>query len=183
VNKAILNTASMNNKFYDFIEVLRDANVPISTDEVLSLFNAISLIKADEITVFRQTLQTTLIKDYTDIPVFEKCFSDFFLRDGKITPDNMTRIDQGSESIPDNMMDELDDLVRDFLDSLSTDIYLKKTRNICWPCSLKNRWKRMLQAGWGLTSSSLKNHWCSRLITGTGINRNRMWILKSMKFF
>jgi len=65
-------------KFYDFIDVLKDANVSISTDEVLTLFTALSHIPLSDRAVFRQTLSTTLIKDYTDIPVFEKCFARFF---------------------------------------------------------------------------------------------------------
>lgn len=57
---------------------MRDANVSISTDEVLSLFNALPHISIQDKYVFKQTLQTTLIKDYTDICVFERCFEKFF---------------------------------------------------------------------------------------------------------
>ncbi len=45
---------------------------------MLSLFNALPYISLLEKTAFRQTLKTTLVKDYTDIPVFDKCFDDFF---------------------------------------------------------------------------------------------------------
>lgn len=127
---ATLNTASMNKKFYDFIDILKDADVPISTDEVLSMFNAITLITANDGIIFKQTLQTTLIKDYTDIPVFEKCFSTFFLKDGKIAPNDITLMDSirdKSSSVPDNMMDELDEKMKDFLNSIATNMLFEKT--------------------------------------------------------
>ncbi len=123
---AALNSAPMNKKFYDFIEVLRDANVPVSTDEILSLFNALPLITADDISVFRQTLQTTLIKDYTDIPVFRKCFSEFFLKDGKIILDDKALQDM-SKLIPDNIIDEIDKKMKDFIGSISENMIFEKS--------------------------------------------------------
>lgn len=71
------NTA-INRKMYDFMGILRDASISISTDEVLSLFNALDHTSVGNRRVFKQTLQTTLIKDFTDIPAFEKCFDAFF---------------------------------------------------------------------------------------------------------
>ena len=50
----------------------------ISAEELLALFSALPHISLLEKEVFRQTLKTTLVKDYTDIPVFDKCFNDFF---------------------------------------------------------------------------------------------------------
>jgi uncharacterized protein with von Willebrand factor type A (vWA) domain len=60
------------------MDVLRDASINISTDEVLSLFNALPHITLMDKQVFKQTLKTTLVKDYTDIPVFDRCFEEFF---------------------------------------------------------------------------------------------------------
>lgn len=65
-------------KLYEFMDVLRHADVSISTDEVLSMFNALPHISMMDKTVFRQALKTTLVKDYTDIPVFDRCFDEFF---------------------------------------------------------------------------------------------------------
>ena len=127
---ALLNTASMNKKFYDFIEVLRDANVPVSTDEILSLFNAMPLITVNDETVFRQALQTTLIKDYTDIPVFEKCFSKFFMKDGQINLHNINQMDSvmdRDKSVPDNMLDEIDNRMKNFFDSISENLIFEKS--------------------------------------------------------
>jgi uncharacterized protein with von Willebrand factor type A (vWA) domain len=45
---------------------------------VISLFSALPHIRILEKKTFRQTLKTCLIKDYTDIPIFEKCFDEFF---------------------------------------------------------------------------------------------------------
>ena len=64
------------------MDVLRDASVNISTDEVLSLFNALPHISLTDKPVFRQALKTTLVKDYTDIPVFDRCFDEFFCGSG-----------------------------------------------------------------------------------------------------
>ena len=60
------------------MDVLRDASINISTDEVLSLFNALPHISLMDKQIFKQTLKTTLVKDYTDIPVFDRCFDEFF---------------------------------------------------------------------------------------------------------
>jgi len=68
----------INRKLFDFIEVLRDADIVISADEVLSLFTALPEIDIADKVSFRQALKTTLVKDYTDIPVFDKCFNEFF---------------------------------------------------------------------------------------------------------
>ena len=65
-------------KLHDFLVILRDANVSISTDEVLSMFQALNHVSIEDKTVFRQALKTTLIKDYTDIPIFETCFREYF---------------------------------------------------------------------------------------------------------
>jgi uncharacterized protein with von Willebrand factor type A (vWA) domain len=70
--------SAIESKLYEFIDVLRDANITVSADELLALFNALPHISLMEKDVFRQTLKTTLIKDYTDIPIFDKCFDDFF---------------------------------------------------------------------------------------------------------
>jgi uncharacterized protein with von Willebrand factor type A (vWA) domain len=70
--------AALEYRLYEFIDILRDANIAISADEVLALFSALPHIRILEKNIFRQTLKTCLIKDYTDIPVFEKCFNDFF---------------------------------------------------------------------------------------------------------
>ena len=65
-------------KLFEFIEVLRDAGVIVSVDEVLAVFSAAPEINVHDKAVFRQTLKTTIVKDHTDIPVFDKCFEKFF---------------------------------------------------------------------------------------------------------
>ncbi len=78
------NTPPLYRRLYDFIDILRDASVSISTDEVLQVFSAINEVSLQDRDVFRQALQTTLIKDYTDIPVFEECFTAFFEKGGEV---------------------------------------------------------------------------------------------------
>lgn len=65
-------------KFFDFTDVLQDAGIPISTVEVLDMFDALRYVDFSDKASFKQILSTTLVKDYTDIPVFEKCFIEFF---------------------------------------------------------------------------------------------------------
>ena len=60
--------------FFEFAEVLKKAGVDLSIVEIMDMMNAISHISILEKEVFKQTLATTLIKDYTDIPVFNQCF-------------------------------------------------------------------------------------------------------------
>lgn len=66
--------------FFEFAEVLKKAGVDLSIVEIMDMMNAISHISILEKEVFKQTLATTLIKDYTDIPVFNQCFEQFFER-------------------------------------------------------------------------------------------------------
>ncbi len=69
-------------RLHDFMGVLREAGVRISSDEALSLFGALPHISILDKPVFRQALKTTLVKDYTDIPVFDRCFDAFFQGSG-----------------------------------------------------------------------------------------------------
>ncbi len=66
------------NKFFEFAGILKDAGVTVSTVEVLDMFEALRHVSPYDKTVFRQTLATTLVKDYTDISVFNRCFEEFF---------------------------------------------------------------------------------------------------------
>ncbi|HPB80657.1 MAG TPA: VWA domain-containing protein [Spirochaetota bacterium] len=65
-------------KFFDFINVLQDAGIRVSTVEVLDMFDALRYVDFSDRASFKQILSTTLVKDYTDLPVFEKCFIEFF---------------------------------------------------------------------------------------------------------
>lgn len=70
-------------RFYDFIQVLIDAGIPISTAEVLDMFTALQYVDFHDRLSFKQTLSSTLVKDFTDLPIFEKCFKAFFDRKGE----------------------------------------------------------------------------------------------------
>ncbi|MCX7677794.1 MAG: VWA domain-containing protein [Spirochaetes bacterium] len=69
---------AITNTFIEFVHILKDAGVTISTVELIDMFEALRHINPYEKEIFRQALCTTLIKDYTDIPIFEKCFAEFF---------------------------------------------------------------------------------------------------------
>ena len=70
--------SAIQTKLYEFMDVLRDASVNISTDEVLSLFNALRHVSLLRPRALQADPETTLVKDYTDIPVFDRCFDEFF---------------------------------------------------------------------------------------------------------
>lgn len=64
--------------FFDFAEVLKKAGIHISIIEIMDMMSAVPLIPFSQKEMFKQTLSTTLVKDYTDIPVFNQCFEQFF---------------------------------------------------------------------------------------------------------
>lgn len=109
----------INRKLFDFIEVLRDANIIISADEVISLFNALPEIEVGDKDVFRQSLKTTLVKDYTDIPVFNRCFDEFFSRRERFF-DSMdaSALSGIRDGIPADLVDDMNSMLDKFLDSL-----------------------------------------------------------------
>ncbi|MBN1532213.1 MAG: VWA domain-containing protein [Spirochaetes bacterium] len=122
------------NRVYDFVDILRDANVSISTDEILSLCNALDHTTVDNRRIFKQTLQTTLIKDYTDIPAFEKCFEQFFLsreRDERIEEIQSEALGrrpngEGLSAAENRLEHELGDSMDSYLDSISEKLLLQK---------------------------------------------------------
>ncbi|MCU0847853.1 MAG: VWA domain-containing protein [Spirochaetes bacterium] len=100
------------------------------------MFGAIDHVPASDRNIFKQTLKTTLIKDFTDIPIFDKCFDEFFgtksdmkymLRDisidraadiGRMKKDpNMTRSE----------MEMMEDLMDRFIESLSENLIFQKS--------------------------------------------------------
>lgn len=71
-------------KILEFITILKDARVTVSPAETLDAFGALSHIDFTDRLQFKQALATSLIKDHTDIPVFERCFREFFERKGAV---------------------------------------------------------------------------------------------------
>ncbi|OHD70280.1 MAG: hypothetical protein A2W19_07270 [Spirochaetes bacterium RBG_16_49_21] len=127
-------TAALESKLYDFIDVLRDATIAISADEVLSLFTALPHIQILEKNAFKQTLKTCLIKDYTDIPIFDKCFDDFFSfkNDAQAEVVGAFRELSSREIIQDTGMPHdqvtaLEKSLADFLDSLPGNLIFEKS--------------------------------------------------------
>jgi uncharacterized protein with von Willebrand factor type A (vWA) domain len=131
--KTTMNTKKENHSFisgrlFEFIEVLRDANITISADEVIALFNAVTEIDLEEKEIFRQTLKTTLVKDYTDIPVFDRCFEDYFSSrerffDGMDSDD----LKELTDLFPKNLINEINSQLENFIDSLDPAILVEKS--------------------------------------------------------
>jgi uncharacterized protein with von Willebrand factor type A (vWA) domain len=117
----------MEKKFLEFIDVLRDANVNISTDEMLTLFQALPHVPVDDKLIFKQALQTSLIKDYTDIPVFDRCFKEFFEGIGGIIG-NIDQLDalRRARSLSSDQIKNIENSLDAFLDSLAENLIFEK---------------------------------------------------------
>lgn len=116
------------------MDVLRDASINISSDEVLSLFNALPHVSLLDRSVFRQALKTTLVKDYTDIPVFDRCFDEFFSIDGDIQSDvvdtfrqmNARETLQERGGMREDDVSGLEQAIADIIERLPDDAILEK---------------------------------------------------------
>ncbi len=118
----------INRKLFDFIEVLRDANIIISADEVISLFSALPEIEINDKDIFRQSLKTTLVKDYTDIPVFNRCFNQFFSgRERFFDGMDISSLSGLKEGIPADTIEEMNNMLDKFLDSLDPAFLMERS--------------------------------------------------------
>lgn len=120
--------SSISNKLFEFIEILRDANIIISADEVISLFNAVTEIDLEEKNIFRQALKTTLVKDYTDIPVFDKCFEEYFSSrerffDG-MDSDDLTAL---TDRISSQLINDINSQLEKYIESLDPAILVERS--------------------------------------------------------
>jgi len=115
-------------KLFEFIDILRDANITISADEVISLFNAVTEIDLEDKNIFRQTLKTTLVKDYTDISVFDKCFDEYFSSRERFF-DGMDGDDLAdfADKVSNNLIKEINSQLEKFIDSLDPAILIEKS--------------------------------------------------------
>lgn len=124
---AKINTPPIQSRFYDFIDVLRDAHIRISTDEILSLFNSLSHTVIEDRNIFRQTLKTTLIKDYTDIPLFDECFTRFFEKGDSLEAFLDEADNTREQDLSDEQKRDLESRMDSFLDELTRNDIFEKT--------------------------------------------------------
>jgi len=121
---------AFNQKIFGFIEVLKDADVSISVDEVLALFQSVTEIPLDEKDIFKQTFKTTLIKDYTDIPVFEKCFEEYFTgREKFFDGINLQELAGVDTLLTPDKIREISEILENFLNSLDGSILAEESEN------------------------------------------------------
>lgn len=69
----------MEEQIIKFISALRSAGVRISLAESEDALNAVGLLGVKQQDTFRLSLQSTLIKDASDLPIFDNYFSIFFI--------------------------------------------------------------------------------------------------------
>ncbi len=105
-------------KLTGFIGVLRDADIPVSPSETTDLFKALDFIPLSRRSSFRQALKTTLIKDSTDIPLFEKCFDNYFHSSSQFFVAGKEEDPEGKKPEPDNSF-LLEELALDLISELS----------------------------------------------------------------
>jgi uncharacterized protein with von Willebrand factor type A (vWA) domain len=122
------NQSFISGKLFEFIEILRDANIAISVDEIITLFNAVTEVDLNNKDVFKQTLKTSLVKDYTDIPIFNKCFEEYFANRkhffDKITEDDLVNFKNNSGN---NLINEINSQLEKYIDSLDPEIMMQKS--------------------------------------------------------
>ena len=117
------------------MDVLRDASINMSTDEVLTLFNALPHISLMDKQIFKQTLKTTLVKDYTDIPVFDRCFEEFFhgVEDAQVDVANAFRELAARETLLENTgmtpekVEAMEQALSDFIQGLPDEILFERS--------------------------------------------------------
>jgi len=132
--------------------VLRDANVRISTDEVLALFQALPHVPAGEKEIFKQTLKTSLIKDYTDIPVFDRCFTEYFEGIGEIIGniDELDALRRTTALSPDDVK-EIENSLDAFIDSLSENLIFEKEPQEIFALFIEEMQESASSGGSGMT--------------------------------
>lgn len=124
------NQSTINRKIFEFVEILKDADISISVDEVLSLFQAITEIPLDDREAFRQTFQTTLVKDYTDIPVFQKCFDEYFSGRGRLFNDiDFQELASLDSILTPEKIKKISDVLENFLSSLDESVFAEKSES------------------------------------------------------
>lgn len=109
-------------KILEFVRILKDADVRVSPSEAIDAFGALGHVDFTDRALFKQALATTLVKDYTDIPIFERCFSEFFDRrpaDEMDSPPKVLRDTGADENGPSSEnLREAEDAIDAFLESL-----------------------------------------------------------------
>jgi len=68
----------MEKKLIDFIQRLRQAGVRVSVAESLDAFRAVQITGIENRESFRIALRSSMIKEFTDYPIFDKLFNLFF---------------------------------------------------------------------------------------------------------
>lgn len=127
--------SAIERRLYEFIDVLRDASIRISAEEVISLFSALRHVSILDKEVFRQALKTTLVKDYTDIPVFDRCFEEFFCGSGDSQSDVIEAFREigAREGLREALQEKTEDFnaiesaIESFVSSLPDDVLLERS--------------------------------------------------------
>ncbi len=102
----------MEDRIIKFIAALRAAGVRVSLAESADAFTAVDLLGIQDRDAFRLSLQSTLVKDATNLPIFEELFPLFF---GSAETPPMTNI---SDDLTPDEAQKLAQALREFNDQL-----------------------------------------------------------------
>jgi uncharacterized protein with von Willebrand factor type A (vWA) domain len=160
------------------MDVLRDASINISTDEVLSLFNALPHISLMDKQIFKQTLKTTLVKDFTDIPVFDRCFNEFFHggEDAQVDVANAFREMAARDTLQENSdmtpeaAEALEQALSDFIQSLPDEILFERSPEDIMNLFMEELAQAESAGGMGQLLFNVRSR--NRAATGRGADRD-----------
>src|ERR671923_793878 len=82
----------MQDRIVEFANVLRRNGVRVSLSENIDALRALDLLGIGNLSIFRDTLRTTLVKHSSDLKSFEELFDFFFLGLGRELEESDRRI-------------------------------------------------------------------------------------------
>ncbi|MBN2159692.1 MAG: VWA domain-containing protein [Spirochaetes bacterium] len=142
---------------------------------MLSLFNALPHITLMERGVFKQTLKTTLIKDYTDIPIFDRCFEEFFGGSGDSQADvveafkemNARETLRETGAMSPEETSALEEALADFIDRLPDEMLFERSPEDILNLIMDELAQGESAGGMGQMLFNIRNR--QRMATGRGI--------------
>lgn len=87
----------MERKLIDFVRVLRNAEVRVSTSESIDAMNAMALVGYEDRSLLKQVLSATLAKSEAEKESFDYCFEHFFSFSSREDDENQSNSSESSE--------------------------------------------------------------------------------------
>jgi len=107
-------------RIIDFINILRENEVPIGLTETIDVINCLKIIDLKDKTTFKQALFATLIKSEKHIDIYEVLFEQFFSNFSTIKEDMLEaelKFIQESETLEGKSDDQINELLQQLQDN------------------------------------------------------------------